>query len=54
MFTYRVNDGRGGSATAKVALTVEARRFALPRELFGVGLDRGGDGTARLQNPDQT
>jgi len=44
----------GGLATAKVALTVEARRFALARELFGVGLDRGGDGTARLQNPDQT
>jgi uncharacterized delta-60 repeat protein len=60
-FTYTVSDGQGGTATATVTVTVltsstvppSGRAFTLARE-FGVGLDRGGDGTARLLNPDQT
>ncbi len=51
-FTYTVDDGQGGTATARVTVTVAAPVVGLPRQI-GVGLDRGGDGTARLVNADQ-
>jgi len=52
-FTYGVSDGKGGTAAAAVSVTVQQRVFK-PAAQFAVGLDRGGDGTVRLQNPDQS
>ncbi len=50
---YTVDDGRGGTAEARATFTVR-RPAARPGEAFAVGSDRGGDGSARLLNADQS